>query len=169
MLLVTAARSAVIRLHIEARPGPLVVAVLPATYRAASRAASDVSMAKEYPRPISSTPATSTIRTGRASESSTRAWPLPRLRGSTRLSSRFMGRWLFPACGEVPPKAGMGLGPEGLISKLFVVAPPIGNLEDGRARALRVLGEVSAIAAEGTRITTRPLARPGIRKAVLRY
>src|SRR5437868_14023725 len=34
-------------------------------------------MAKEYPRPISSTPATSTIRTGRASESSTRAWPLP--------------------------------------------------------------------------------------------
>src|SRR5437588_5691902 len=74
---VTAARSAVTRLHIEARPGPLVVAVLPATYRAASRAASDVSMAKAYPRPISSTPAMSTISTGRASESSTRAWPRP--------------------------------------------------------------------------------------------
>src|SRR5947207_15227893 len=59
--------------------------------------------------------------------------------------------------------------PEGLISKLFVVATPIGNLEDVSARALRVLGEVSAIAAEDTRVTSRLLARHGIRKPMLSY
>ena len=59
--------------------------------------------------------------------------------------------------------------PEGLISKLFVVATPIGNLEDVSARALRVLGEVSAIAAEDTRITARLLARHGIRRPLISY
>jgi len=37
------------------------------------------------------------------------------------------------------------------------------------ARALRVLGEVSAIAAEDTRVTARLLARNGIRKPLLSY
>ena len=55
------------------------------------------------------------------------------------------------------------------MSRLFVVATPIGNLEDVSARALRVLGEVSAIAAEDTRVTTRLLARNGIRKPLLSY
>jgi 16S rRNA (cytidine1402-2'-O)-methyltransferase len=59
--------------------------------------------------------------------------------------------------------------PEGLLSKLFVVATPIGNLEDVSARALRVLGEASAIAAEDTRVTARLLARHGIRKPLLSY
>lgn len=55
------------------------------------------------------------------------------------------------------------------MSKLFVVATPIGNLEDVSARALRVLGEVTAIAAEDTRVTSRLLARHGIRKPMLSY
>jgi 16S rRNA (cytidine1402-2'-O)-methyltransferase len=50
------------------------------------------------------------------------------------------------------------------MNKLYVVATPIGNLEDVSARAVRVLGEVGAIAAEDTRITSRLLARHGIRK-----
>jgi len=50
-----------------------------------------------------------------------------------------------------------------------VVGTPIGNLEDLSARAIRVLGEVSAIAAEDTRVTSRLLARHGIRKPLLSY
>ncbi len=55
------------------------------------------------------------------------------------------------------------------MSRLYVVATPIGNLEDVTARAVRVLGEVSAIAAEDTRITSRLLARHGIRKPLISY
>jgi 16S rRNA (cytidine1402-2'-O)-methyltransferase len=55
------------------------------------------------------------------------------------------------------------------LSRLFVVATPIGNLEDVTARALRVLGEVGAIAAEDTRITSRLLARHAIRKPLISY
>lgn len=50
-----------------------------------------------------------------------------------------------------------------------MVATPIGNLEDVSARALRILGEVSAIAAEDTRVTSRLLARHGIRKPLISY
>jgi 16S rRNA (cytidine1402-2'-O)-methyltransferase len=52
---------------------------------------------------------------------------------------------------------------------LYVVATPIGNLEDITLRALRVLGEVALIAAEDTRVTSRLLARHGIRKAMVSY
>jgi 16S rRNA (cytidine1402-2'-O)-methyltransferase len=45
---------------------------------------------------------------------------------------------------------------------LFVVATPIGNLEDISARALRVLREVAVIAAEDTRHTGHLLQRFGV-------
>jgi len=55
------------------------------------------------------------------------------------------------------------------MSRLYVVGTPIGNLEDLSARAVRVLGEVAAIAAEDTRVTSRLLARHGIRKPLISY
>jgi 16S rRNA (cytidine1402-2'-O)-methyltransferase len=55
------------------------------------------------------------------------------------------------------------------LSRLFVVATPIGNLEDVSARAVRILGEVGAIAAEDTRITARLLTRHGLRKPLISY
>ncbi|MDO8612823.1 MAG: 16S rRNA (cytidine(1402)-2'-O)-methyltransferase [Dehalococcoidia bacterium] len=52
---------------------------------------------------------------------------------------------------------------------LFVVATPIGNLEDVTLRALRVLREVSLIAAEDTRTTRKLLAHHGIRNRLISY
>ena len=49
-----------------------------------------------------------------------------------------------------------------MLGTLFVVATPIGNLEDVTARALRVLREVALIAAEDTRRTAHLLARYAI-------
>jgi 16S rRNA (cytidine1402-2'-O)-methyltransferase len=48
-------------------------------------------------------------------------------------------------------------------STLFVVATPLGNLDDLSPRALRTLGAVAVVACEDTRRTARLLARFGLR------
>ena len=55
------------------------------------------------------------------------------------------------------------------MSILFLVATPIGNLEDISARALRILGEVSLIAAEDTRRTRTLLNRHQIATPLTSY
>lgn len=53
--------------------------------------------------------------------------------------------------------------------RLFIVATPIGNLEDITLRALRVLGEVGAVACEDTRRTLKLMNKYGLKKTLISY
>ncbi|KKQ76519.1 MAG: Ribosomal RNA small subunit methyltransferase I, partial [Parcubacteria group bacterium GW2011_GWC1_38_6] len=55
------------------------------------------------------------------------------------------------------------------MSSFYVVATPIGNLEDFSFRALRILKEVDLILCEDTRVTKRLLDRYDINTKTLSY
>src|SRR3989339_1472320 len=57
----------------------------------------------------------------------------------------------------------------GMQAHLFVVATPIGNLEDITLRALRVLKECDMVLCEDTRVTRKLLTHFDIQKPLMSY
>jgi len=55
------------------------------------------------------------------------------------------------------------------MTRLYIVATPIGNLEDVSKRALRILSEVDLILCEDTRVTKKLLDHYGVRTPTLSY
>src|SRR5262245_33944420 len=76
---------------------------------------------------------------------------------------------LLPRSRSAHPLNGTIMGRSMSAGTLFVVATPIGNLEDITLRALRVLREADVIAAEDTRRTARLLAQHGIATSTVSY
>src|ERR1041384_4505102 len=93
-----------------------------------------------------------------ASGSRVPAWPTLRSCSSRRTTSTI-------SC-EVFP---WGLSTSRIPSMLYVLATPIGNLEDLSARALAILREADVIVSEDTRTTHKLLSRYDIQKPMIAY
>jgi 16S rRNA (cytidine1402-2'-O)-methyltransferase len=70
---------------------------------------------------------------------------------------------------ETPARSGISTGAAPPAAALYVVATPIGNLEDITFRALRILREADIVACEDTRRTQRLLQHYGIERGTLSY
>jgi 16S rRNA (cytidine1402-2'-O)-methyltransferase len=55
------------------------------------------------------------------------------------------------------------------MTTLYIVATPIGNLEDISMRALRILGEVDFVLCEDTRVTQKLLSHYNIKTQTISY
>ena len=92
--------------------------------------------------------------------------PIP-ARRATASSGRPANR--TPSTEPAAAEPSGGGGPSKPAPGLYVVATPIGNLDDVTLRALTVLGGADVVACEDTRTTARLLARHGIRARTTPY